>query len=142
MEKAHLKTGSDHIDERGALRFFNNFNMEEVVRFYEIAPSSTAIIRAWQAHKEEKKWFYCHSGSFMVKLFKIDDFENPSPGLAVETFALNESDPMILVVPGGYANGFKAQAEGSKLMVFSNFSVSESQKDDFRYPLDQWPIKW
>ncbi len=116
--------------------------MGQVVRFYEIAPSSTDIIRAWQAHKEEKKWFYCHSGSFLLNLVKIDDFENPSIVLQCESFTLNEADPFVLEVPGGYANGFKAQAEDSRLMVFSNFSLNESQKDDFRYPTDRWSAQW
>jgi len=142
MEKAHVIAGSDHVDQRGKLKFFNNFEMEEVLRFYEIVPSSTNIIRAWQAHKEEKKWFYCLSGSFLLNLVKVDDFENPSDVLEVESYTLNEAEALVLVVPGGYANGFKAQVEGSKLMVFSSFSVSESQKDDYRYPLAQWAAQW
>jgi len=134
--------GSSHVDERGKLNFFNTFDMKEVVRLYEIEPSTTNIIRAWQGHQEEKKWFYCPTGGFVINLIKIDDFQNPSKKLKVERFILSEDQPSILEVPGGFANGFKSITEGAKLMVFSNFSVAASQKDDFRFPVDQWSAQW
>ncbi|WP_273568687.1 hypothetical protein [Maribacter halichondriae] len=46
--------GSSHMDERGKLKFFNTFDMKEIVRMYEITPRSVDVIRAWQGHKEEK----------------------------------------------------------------------------------------
>jgi len=142
MGQAEVIVGSSHVDERGELKFFNNLDMSEIVRFYEIAPSATDVIRAWQAHKKEKKWLYCLSGSFVVNLIKIDDFENPSNEIKTERFIIGEEDSKILVIPGGYANGFRAETKGSKLMVFSNFSISESQKDDFRFLPDQWSAQW
>lgn len=134
--------GSSHVDERGELKFFNDLDMSEIVRFYEIAPSSIGVIRAWQAHKEEKKWLYCLSGSFVVNLIKIDDFERPTNTFEIQRFELSEHDPKVLAVPGWCANGFRAKISGSKLMVFSNLSVEESKKDDYRFPEDQWDVKW
>ena len=142
MGQAQLLSGSIHSDERGILKFFNDIDLAAIVRFYEIAPSSTKTIRAWQGHMEEKKWLYCLSGSFVVNLIKIDDFQNPFEQTKAERFVLSENDPRVLFVPGGYANGFKAETEGSKLMVFSNFSVTQTQKDDFRYPAVQWSAQW
>ncbi|TMM53797.1 hypothetical protein FEE95_18030 [Maribacter algarum] len=138
----NLIHGANFSDERGGLNFFNSFEMKEIVRMYEIAPSDTSTIRGWQGHKEEKKWFYCHSGSFVMNLIQIDDFDSPSRIITPERLLLASEKPSILEISGGYATGFKAQEENSKLLVFSNFSLEESKNDDFRFPLGQWPGQW
>lgn len=142
MTPNNLLKGSRFADERGVLNFFNSFEMNEIVRMYDIAPASTQTIRAWQGHQNEKKWFYCNSGAFIVNLFKLDNFENPSVDLVAERHELIAENPMILAVPGGFANGFKAYKENSKLIVFSNFTLEESKADNFRFPLEQWHAEW
>ncbi len=134
--------GSNFSDERGKLHFFNSFDMSEIIRFYEIAPSGNGTVRAWQGHQNEKKWFYCHTGSFIVHLIKLDDFDNHTKDIFSEKFLLDTKKPTILEIPSGYANGFKAMEEGSKLMVFSNFSLEASKEDDFRYPVEKWVVDW
>ena len=134
--------GSSFSDERGRLNFFNAFYMGEIVRLYEIAPNDTNTIRAWQGHQSEKKWFYCNSGAFIVNLIKLDNFDTPSGTIKPERILLETINPSILEVSGGYATGFKAIDEGSKLLVFSNFSLEESEQDDFRFPIDTWKVKW
>ena len=142
MEKAEMLKGDNHSDLRGNLRFFNNFKMNEIVRFYEISPSNTSTIRAWQGHKKESKWFYCTQGSFKIHLILVDDFENPSDNLQPEMFVLNVDNPQILHVPGGYASGFKAIQENSKMIVYSDMDLANSAADDFRFPIDKWVKKW
>lgn len=142
MVSHKLIQGSSFSDARGTLNFFNSFNMEEVARFYEISPSSTEIIRAWQGHKQEKKWFYCNSGAFIINLIKVDNFDAPSHHLIPERYQISAGNRTILEISGGYANGFKATKPDSKLLVFSSFSLTESKKDDFRYPADLWPANW
>ncbi len=142
MVSCKLIEGSQFDDERGKLNFFNTFNMSDIIRMYEIIPKDTSIIRGWQAHKEEKKWFYCNSGAFIINLIKIDDFEIPSNHLSPKQFLLDAENPMILGVSGGYATAFKASAQNSKLLVFSNFTLERSKQDDFRYPLSKWSGKW
>lgn len=137
-----LIKGSNYVDERGLLKFFNTFDMGSIVRFYEINPDNVDVIRAWQAHKKEMKWFYCHTGAFVVHLIQIDDFENPSPLLKPKRFVLEAKNPLILEISGGYATGFRAIKVNSSLQVFSNFSLDESKKDDFRYPIEKWEAKW
>ncbi len=132
--------GSRFSDKRGELNFFNAFDMGEIVRLYEIAPNDTDTVRAWQGHKNEKKWFYCNSGAFIVNLIKLDDFENPSKTLVPDKFILEAENPSILEISGGYATGFKAGKVNSKLLVFSNFSLEESKQDDYRFSEDTW--KW
>lgn len=132
--------GCIFTDQRGGLRFFNEFDMKEVVRFYQISPASPDVFRAWQGHKREKKWFYCLSGSFVVYLVKLDNFESPSAALLPEMIVLSTTEPAVLKVPGGYASAIKSTQLGSELMVFSNFELEESKKDDYRYVPDYWTI--
>ena len=138
MVSHHLIQGSKYSDARGRLNFFNDFNMSEIVRMYEIAPSDTNTIRGWQAHKVEKKWFYCNSGSFTLNLVEIDDFDTPSKLLVPKQFVLKADLPKVIGISGGYATAFKAEEENSKLIVFSDFSLEQSKNDDFRFALDFW----
>lgn len=142
MNQPTIIRGEQFSDTRGRLKFFNAFNMGPVERFYEIHPASINIIRAWQAHKLEKKWFYCTAGAFIVNLVKIDNFESPSDRLQTEQYSLNADLPQVLEVPGGYANGFKATEPESSLIVFSNFTLAQSAEDDFRFSPETWSAHW
>jgi dTDP-4-dehydrorhamnose 3,5-epimerase len=142
-KKIHqLISGNIFQDERGSLSFLNDFSLKPIVRLYEIAPISTNIIRAWQGHKKESKWFYCSQGSFVINLVKLDDFKNPSNDLEVHEIHLKSENPQVLFIPGGYANGFKSTSENSKLMVFSDFDLEASKKDDYRYEQNKWLKIW
>lgn len=134
--------GSTFSDTRGAMKFFNSFDMKEVVRFYEIFPASTEIVRGWQGHKKEKKWFFCHTGAFVIHVVSIATDPASLNNVSPERFELKADIPLILEVSAGMATAFKAVTEGSKLMVFSNFTVEESMGDDFRYPLETWEVEW
>nr|WP_299381574.1 hypothetical protein [Allomuricauda sp.] len=142
MENFGLIKGEVYSDERGTLRFVNQFDMSEIVRFYEIAPKDQTTIRAWQCHQFEKKWFHCLSGSFIINLVKIDNFNKPSDQLSPERVEIHAHVPEILEVPGGYATGIKAIAENSRLQVFSNFGLKASSEDDYRFPLEKWSAEW
>jgi dTDP-4-dehydrorhamnose 3,5-epimerase len=137
-----LISGNRFSDDRGLLSFINDFSLKPIIRFYEIDPKSTSIIRAWQAHKNESKWFYCIQGAFKINLVKLDSFENPSDDLHVYTYELNTEMPQVLFIPKGYANGFKALSHNSKLMVFSDFDLEASKLDDFRFETERWIKKW
>ena len=134
-----LITGSLHFDHRGLLISFNEFFMHEVKRMYAINPSPE-IIRAWQGHRIEKKWFFCVQGEFEVKLIKLEDFESPSSQLYATTFFLKAQEPQVLFIPGGYANGFRATKDASQLLVFSNFSSKDSLNDDYRFEQNYWDV--
>ncbi|WP_026897735.1 WxcM-like domain-containing protein [Daejeonella oryzae] len=135
-----LIEGAIFRDDRGTISSCNGFNMSDVQRMYMIAPASAGLVRAWQGHKLEEKWFFCVDGSFEIKLVGIDDFENPADNLFVQNFSLEAGLPQVLFIPGGYANGFKASSENSRLIVFSNFNLTQSTADDFRYPADKWNV--
>lgn len=135
-----LIPGSAIYDERGSITFCNDFDMAQVRRMYLIAPASTKVIRAWQGHRKEEKWFYCLSGAFEIKLIEVDNFDNPTSTSPVQSFLLNQNQPQVLHIPGGFASGIKAVSEDSKLMVYSNFTVDESMQDNFRYTIDTWNV--
>ncbi len=133
--------GGSFKDMRGTMRFVNDFKFSDVKRFYLIKHPDTTIIRAWQGHQFEKKYFYPISGSFVIAWVKIDDFENPSDDLIPEYHILSAENSEILSVPKGYANGLKALVPDSEIMVFSDTSLEDSVSENRRYPADKW-IEW
>ena len=134
--------GNQHSDERGKMHFFNTFDMNDVVRFYEIVPANTQFIRAWQGHQHERKWFYCNAGSFIVHLIELDNFHIATTSYQSQSFILEEEIPLILEIPSGFANGFRALEKDSKLMVFSDFTLEQSKNDDYRFELDAFEVDW
>jgi len=89
----------------------------------------------------EKRWFFCVKGSFRVELIKIDNWENPSDNLDIETFDLIDNEPKVLYVPSGYLNGFKALEENSKMMIMSDYQLGELDDDEFRFENNKWREK-
>ena len=127
-----LIEGNIHQDERGGVRFVNDFDMSDVVRMYCIEPNLGGV-RAWQGHKVERKWFYVAKGRFLVKTLAMESL------IKVE-YVLTSSESNVLEIGGGYYNGFEALEEGSVLMVFSDFNLEQSKKDDYRETVEN--IKW
>ena len=127
-----LVKGSKFSDERGTVSFVNGFDLTPIVRMYCIEPK-TGIIRAWQGHKKESKWFYCVKGSFLVKTVDMNTLER------VE-YRLSTKMSEVLKITSGLYNGFEALEEGSALMVYSDFDLESSKQDDFRETLEN--IKW
>ncbi|RZS98469.1 WxcM-like domain-containing protein [Cecembia calidifontis] len=124
--------GNLHRDERGVVRFVNDFDMSRVVRMYCIEPK-LGVIRAWQGHQKETKWFYAAKGSFLVKTINMDTLEK-------KEYHLKDTESKVLEIPGGHYNGFEALEEGSVLMVFSDVGLEVSKEDDFRESVEV--IKW
>lgn len=133
--------GGAHSDHRGTLKYFNNFSLEPIKRFYISEQPDVNIIKAWQAHKIERKWFYVLEGSFRVVIVEPDNWQTPSKNLPFEEFILTASKNEVLCIPAGCATGFKALQPHSKLMIFSDFTLEESLLDDFRFEKDLW-FKW
>ncbi len=133
--------GGSHTDNRGTLRFVNDFDLKDVRRFYAIQHPDTSVVRAWQGHEIETKWFFPLKGSFVVAWVKIDDFDNPSENLKAEYKILKAGEPAVVYVPPGYANGLKALEPNSEIAVFSDLDVNDSVKERRRYPADKW-VDW
>jgi dTDP-4-dehydrorhamnose 3,5-epimerase len=140
-EQPKIMRGGTFSDERGFMRYVNDFNFEDVKRFYLIKHPDTSVVRAWQGHQFEKKYFYPVTGRFVVAWVKIDDFENPSKDLKPEYYILSADHSEIVSVPKGYANGLKALEPGSEIMVLSDMDLEQSVNEKIRYPSDWW-LDW
>lgn len=141
MNKPAIIPGKSHHDERGTLLFNNDFDMSPVRRFYSIAHPDTVVVRAWQGHQLEQKWFWVQEGAFEIALVRPDNWTSPSPSLPVQAFHITAAMNSVLHVPAGFATGFKATSPDSRLLVFSDLSLEESAKDDYRFDKDLWH-KW
>lgn len=120
-------------DNRGLLIYANKFKLSSFQRCYHITHDQTSVIRAWQGHRKEVKAFWVTKGSFLLKWTLIGDFDKPDENLEVKSCILGFEEPKILILPGGFANGFQALEEKSSLMVFSNLSIEKSKEDDYRW---------
>lgn len=138
---AGLISGNVFKDYRGTLRFFNTLSLLPVKRFYIITHENETIVRAWQGHKVESKWFYVLKGAFDFVLFQPDSWDKPSSNQSLNKFTIHANDNKILYVPGGYVNGFKALSPDSEVMVFSDATLEDSSKDNYRYDATLW-YKW
>ncbi|CAM3965512.1 dTDP-4-dehydrorhamnose 3,5-epimerase family protein [Flavobacterium antarcticum] len=138
--KPFLIEGAVFTDDRGSVSFVNDFNFANIERFYIIKNAEKNPVRAWQGHKLDSKNFYCISGSFEIYYVKIDNWENPSHDLKVESVILRASQANILHIPSGYANGIKALEKESQLMSFSTLPLNLYKEDDVRYDCSTWKI--
>jgi dTDP-4-dehydrorhamnose 3,5-epimerase len=134
-------SGGNYTDERGKLDFINNFDMSPIKRMYFTTHFDIDVIRAWQGHIIESRWFICFKGSFSVKLVEIDNWENPSDDLKVYEYELSEGKQEVLYIPNGFANGFRALKPNSKLMIMSDYRLNEIENDQIRFDKKKWD-KW
>jgi dTDP-4-dehydrorhamnose 3,5-epimerase-like enzyme len=139
--RPYIVKGESFTDERGGLEFYNYFDMSPIKRLYFTTHFDTNVIRAWQGHTIESRWFNCVKGSFTVKLIEIDNWEKPSKELKVLKYNLTSEKQEILYIPSGYVNGFKALQTDSKLMIMSNYGFNEVENDEFRFDKNKW-VKW
>lgn len=137
-EKVNYIKGNQFSDHRGTLQFVNDFSFPDVKRFYQITHPDASVIRAWQGHKVEEKFFYVVKGRFVIAWVEVDDWEQPSPDLPAEHVILEEGTPAVLHIPAGYANGIKALDPGSVLMVYSNLNLEASAADRWSFDQHLW----
>ncbi len=135
------------FDDRGELVHCNNFDFKKnkIRRFYIIENNQINFIRAWHGHKKEEKFIQILNGSIKVCIIKIDDWIKPSKKLKKITHIVSSKNPSIIRIPGGYAHGIQTLKKDTKYIVYSNLSLRESLKDDYRYPFnywDNWQIKF
>lgn len=133
--------GGNFSDHRGTISYVNDFKFSNIERFYIISNSEENPIRAWQGHKLDAKNFYCISGSFKIYFVQIDNWENPSKELLVESIFVSVNDSKIVHIPSGYANAIESLEKDSKLISFSTLPLANVGDDDIRYASDYWKIK-
>lgn len=132
--------GKTFSDNRGSVAFVNDFKFHDIERFYIISNSDQQPVRAWQGHKLDAKNFYCIQGSFRVCFVKIDNWENPSSDLEVQSVILKANESKVLHIPAGFANAIVSLESGSRLMSFSTLPLDRVKDDDVRFAPDTWDV--
>lgn len=140
MENPVLIPGGLAVDDRGAVGFANDFNFDQVRRFYTVANHRSGFVRAWHAHRNEAKYVTVVKGSAVIGAVLVDDWDHPSKDTPVNRFVLSEHKPSVLFIPKGYANGFMSLTDDTKLMFFSTSALADSLNDDIRYDSRHWDI--
>jgi len=134
MEKqCKLINGGTFVDDRGALKFINDFDFEGVKRFYQVENHERGFIRAWHGHKKEGKYVYVVKGTAWVG---VVDMETK----VEEKFVLSAKTPKILWIPPMKYNGFQTLEEDTIIMFLSTVTMEEAQGDDYRMSYDKFPI--
>ncbi len=134
-------TGKLFTDNRGSVRFINDFSFLGVKRFYQVTQNISQPIRAFHAHLYEAKYVYVTQGAIHLILAEVDKLPYPSKKLKLHTFLLSASAPSIVFIPPKFANGFKVLEAETQVLFFSDKTVSESEGDDYRLDFDYWGAK-
>lgn len=133
-----LLEGAIAVDDRGTVSFVNDFDLAPVRRFYTVTNHRQGFVRAWHAHRNERKYVTVVRGSALVCCVPIDDWDEPSSDQPVSRFVVSAQKPAVLEIPEGYANGFMSLTDDVSVLFFSSSSLEESQGDDVRYPARHW----
>lgn len=141
MADVEVLAGERHVDVRGSVRSLNGFRFPGVRRMYVIQHPETSIVRGWNGHQFERKWFYCMAGAFTLALVKLDDMEHPSAALVPEIHHLTAERSELICVPAGYASAMRAETPDAVLMVLSDKTLEESVADSYRYDAHNW-VNW
>lgn len=133
-----LIAGGIAVDDRGAVRFVNDFDFAGVKRFYCVTNHRAGLVRAWHAHRRETKYVTALRGAAVVGAVKIDNWDRPARDATVHRFVLSDARPSALVIPAGFANGFMSLTDDALLAFFSTSTLQESLEDDVRYDARYW----
>jgi len=133
MKKPEIIKGDLFVDDRGYVKFVNNFNFKDIKRFYQVENHTVGYIRAWHGHLKEGKYAYVASGA---ALFGVVDMDTEH----ISTFVLSSKMPKMLYIPPNNYNGFKNLEENTIIQFFSTTTLEESLGDDIRLPYKNWDI--
>jgi dTDP-4-dehydrorhamnose 3,5-epimerase-like enzyme len=139
MELPKIIKGNSFSDIRGTIYFNNSFDTSEIKRIYIIQNSSVDIIRGWQGHKVEHRWFSAVQGEFEIHLIEVDNWETPSKNLQSIKYNLSSDKMNVLHVPSGFVSSIRSKESASKLLAMSNYGIGEI-KDEYRYEIDYFKL--
>lgn len=138
LQKPLLIRGNIAVDDRGSLSFVNDCSFRDIKRFYVVSNHRAGFVRAWHGHRSEAKYVTVLDGAAVVCAVPIDNWDTPNRSAEVERHVLSATQPAVLFIPAGFANGFMSLTEHSKLLFFSTATLDESRGDDFRYDARYW----
>ena len=135
--------GGISCDDRGEVRFCNDFDFKDVKRFYQVSNHSRGFIRAHHAHMNEGKYIYVAKGTAWICLMPLLSNEVGKLHLdenQLKLFVLSSTNPQVLYVPPGWSNGFQTLEEDTQILFFSTSTTEDSLGDDYRFPYEQYPV--
>ncbi|PIZ00990.1 sugar epimerase [bacterium (Candidatus Gribaldobacteria) CG_4_10_14_0_8_um_filter_33_9] len=150
-----LFKGEIAADDRGTVKFVNDFNFVDVKRFYQVENHRKGYIRAWHAHAGEGKYVFVSAGAALIgsvelsptelekirrKLAKTNFYMDEVSSSSIRGDVLCEEIPKVLWIPPYHANGAMTLRENTKIIYFSTATLEESKGDDIRFPYDTWNI--
>ena len=135
MDTPKVIVGGVTVDDRGSLRFVNDFDFAGVKRFYQVQNHRKGFIRAWHGHQKESKYVYVVKGTALIGAASMDP-ENQ----LVAKFILSDKSPKVLFIPAGYYNGAMTLEDDTIIQYFSTTTFEESKDDDIRLSYDIWDI--
>ena len=121
-------------DHRGAVIALNEFDLSTVMRCYFIENVNTDFVRGWQGHNIESRWFTVSSGAFNIYVIAIKSIKKKISTHVLE-YHLSSDLQTVLHVPPGYVTAIKATMTGSRLQVFSDYSLG-AVDDEIRFDIN------
>lgn len=118
-----LINGDLSIDERGVVKFVNEFNFRDVKRFY-IVENHGDLTRGWHGHEKEAKYVFVSKGRAKVEVKPLKVGETKS-------YMLSEKKPQVLYIPAGNYNAVTTYGD-TQVIFFSTSTLEESKSDDIR----------
>jgi dTDP-4-dehydrorhamnose 3,5-epimerase-like enzyme len=76
----------------------------------------------------------------LVAVVRPDCWPSPRQNLPVARFTLSSANPQGIHVPPGHATGSVQLNPEAILMIFSSGRIEAASSDDFRFPVNYWPI--
>lgn len=136
MTEPKLIQGKLFHDDRGYVSFTNEFDFSQlgIKRYYTVRNHSKKYSRRFHGHKNEAKYVTVNNGSVKLVIYKVADWDKGTPiDETVKVYNLSWTQPDILYIPPGYANGFIPLCEGAVITFYSTSTVDESKSDDYRF---------
>ncbi len=138
--KPKLISGNHHKDQRGIVSFNNDFDLTQIKRMYIIENSNIDIVRAWQGHKIEQRWFTAVEGKFRIQLIQVDNWDHPNSNLPKIEFIIQSETLDTLHIPGGYISSIQSLKEKSKLIAMTDYHLGEID-DEYKYTTNYFTKK-
>src|SRR3989344_1770312 len=124
---ANIVSGDINVDDRGSVRFVNDFDLSKVKRFYQVENHVVGQVRAWEGSKHGETYVYVPGGSAEVAVV------NPDTG-EIQKFVMSAAKPRVLWIPAGCVSGFKTLEEKTILIFFSSQTEPEHKIDLIQFP--------
>ncbi len=133
-----LIKGGKFENRKGIIKYVNGFSLSGFKRFYQIDLPRKNIIRAFHGHMKESKAVFVISGSIILCVVHLSDKTNPSRKAKPKKIILSSKSPSVFIIPPKFSNGVKSLEKNTQVIFFSDKTVKQSEKDDYRFPQDYW----